>query len=75
ALTLEFTNILNNKNALIINPVTGTAYQDGDAVPTEWRDPKYIDPRDYRSYNTPPTNPARYDAPLHFMLGIALKFR
>ena len=73
--TLELTNILNTKNPLIINPVTGNAYSDGDPVPSESRDPKYLDPRDYRSYGTPPNNPARYDSPFHFVFGIAIKFR
>ncbi len=75
AFTLEMTNILNTKNPLIINPVTGNAYSAGDAVPSEWRDPNFIDPRDYRSFNTPPDNPARFDAPFHFTIGIAIKFR
>ena len=72
--SLEVTNILNTRNTLIVNPVTGTAYQYGDEVPTDWRDPVYLDPRDYRSYNTPPDNPARYDSPRHFLLGLMLKF-
>ncbi len=75
SLTLEVTNILNAKNPLIINPVTGNAYAEGDAVPSEWRDPQFLDPRDYRSYNTPPNNPARYDAPTHFSLGVTIKFQ
>ena len=75
AFSLEVTNILNNKNTLIVNPVTGSAYKNGDAVPSDWRDPNYIDPRDYRSYNAPPDNPARYDARRHFLFGLAIKFR
>jgi hypothetical protein len=71
---LEITNLLNNKNAAIINPATGRAYEYGDPVPTEWRDPKYLDPRDPRSYGLPPDNPARYYEQIHIMLGITFGF-
>lgn len=73
AFTLEVTNLLNNKNAAIINPVTGRAWEPGDAVPSEWRDPAYIDPRDPRSYGTPPENPARYYEQRHILLGLSVK--
>lgn len=74
ALVLEIRNLLNNKNAAIINPVTGAAYESGDDVPTEWRDPRYQDPRDPRSNNIPPDNPARYYEQIHIMLGFSLNF-
>jgi len=74
ALTFELTNALNNKNTAIVNPVTGRAWEYGDPVPTQWRDPVYLDPRDPRSYNTPPDNPARYYEQRHFLLGINIKF-
>ncbi len=73
--SLEVTNLLNNKNAAIINPVTGKAYEYGDPVPTEWRDPLYTDPRDPRSDNIPPDNPARYLAQRHIMLGVSVKIK
>ena len=75
AWTIEITNILNNQNPAIINPVTGRAYQYGDPVPTEWRDPIFNDPRDPRSDNQPPDNPARYMAQRHIMTGISVKFK
>ena len=34
SLSLEVRNLLNNKNGQIINPVTGSAYEYGDDVPT-----------------------------------------
>ncbi len=74
AFTFEITNILNNKNATIINPVTGTAYKPGQNVPTEWQDPRYIDPRDPRSSNLPPFDPSRYSEQRHYMLGVLVKF-
>jgi len=74
AWTIEITNILNNKNSSIINPVTGRAYQAGDDVPTEWRDPRYNDPRDPRSSGTPPSDPSRYLQQRHFMIGFTVQF-
>ena len=75
AWSFEITNLLNNLNASIINPVTGRGYEYGDDVPTEWRDPRYNDPRDPRSDNLPPDNPSRYNAQRHFMTGLIIKFR
>lgn len=74
ALSLEINNALNNKNSVIINPVTGRAWRPGDDVPTEWRDPRYLDPRDSRSYGLPPNNPARYFEQRHLLLGITFRF-
>ena len=45
AWSVEITNLFNNKNAAIVNPVTGKAFKTGDDVPTEWRDARYTDPR------------------------------
>ncbi|TVR77688.1 MAG: TonB-dependent receptor [Chitinophagaceae bacterium] len=73
ALTIEITNALNTKNAAIINPVTGRAYEDGDNVPTEWRDPRFNDPRDPRSGNRPPNDPSRFHPPRNIMLGLAFR--
>lgn len=74
-LTCEVTNALNNRNTAIVNPVTGRAYEYGDDVPTEWRDPRYNDPRDPRSANIPPDNPARYFEGRHILLGLALRIQ
>ncbi|MEZ5015282.1 MAG: TonB-dependent receptor [Chitinophagales bacterium] len=74
AFTLEVTNLLNTLNTAIVNPVTGTAWSYGDPVPSEWRDPSYIDPRDPRSYGTPPDNPARYYEQRHILLGLVWKW-
>lgn len=74
AITFELTNLLNNKNTAIVNPVTGRAYEAGDDVPTEWKDPRYLDPRDPRSSNIPPDNPARYYEQRHFLLGLSMNF-
>ncbi len=71
ALTVEVTNILNSKNTAIVNPVTGRAYETGDDVPSEWRDPRFLDPRDPRSNNVPPDNPARFHEQRHFLIGLS----
>ncbi len=73
AFTIELTNAFNNKNTAIVNPVTGSAWEEGDAVPSEWRDPSFIDPRDPRSFGTPPDNPARYYEQRHLLLGLSFK--
>lgn len=74
AWTLEITNLFNWKNAAIINPVTGTAFQAGQNVPTEWQDPRFIDPRDPRSSGLPPTDPSRFLEQRHYMTGVNFKF-
>ncbi|MBI3141700.1 MAG: TonB-dependent receptor [Bacteroidetes bacterium] len=71
---LEITNVLNNLNAAIVNPITGEAYEYGDNVPSTAQDPRFIDPRDYRSYNLPPNNPARYLPQRHFITGFQFRF-
>lgn len=71
--SLEIRNLLDWKNAQIINPVTGTAYEYGDDVPNTWRDPR-------PQYNGPlesgldPRNPARYLAPRQVLYGIGFRF-
>ncbi len=72
--SLEITNIFNNRNTIIPNPVTGTAYSYGDPVPENLRDPVYDDPRDPRSRNLSPENPARYLQPRHFLTGFGIAF-
>ncbi len=70
---LQITNLFNNQNAAIINPVTGRAYRMGDNVPDSWVDPRYVDPRLGVS-GPPPTNPARFLEQRHIMLGLTFKF-
>jgi len=70
---LQITNLFNNKNASIINPVTGKAYNLGDNVPDSWVDPRFVDPR-LGSAGPPPTNPARFLEQRHIMVGISVKF-
>lgn len=74
AWTFEITNLFNTQNPARINPVTGRAWEPGDSVPTEWRDPSYLDPRDSRSFGTPPDDPSRYLQQRHFMTGIQVQF-
>lgn len=74
AWTFEITNVLNIKNPARINPVTGKAWQPGDPVPSEWRDPSFLDPRDIRSYGTPPDDPSRYMQQRHFLMGLQVRF-
>lgn len=71
-LSMEIRNLLNNKNAQIINPVTGRAYEYGDDVPNTWRDPRpeYNGPQES---GTDPRNPARYLAPTQILFGAALR--
>lgn len=70
---IQITNLFNNKNAAIINPVTGKAYEDGDDVPDTWVDPRFRDPR-LGITGPPPSNPARYLPQRHILTGIAVKF-
>lgn len=70
---IQVTNIFNNKNATIINPVTGRAYSLGDNVPDTWVDSRYRDPR-LGTTGPVPTNPARFMEQRHIMVGVAVKF-
>ncbi|GAB5537056.1 MAG: hypothetical protein Rubg2KO_33050 [Rubricoccaceae bacterium] len=84
--TLEVENLFNQRNSVIINPVTGRAYPDIDPATTDFtalrgnpeydvtgsvRDPRYEDP-DTRGL--PPFNPARYLAPRHIVFGLSYTF-
>lgn len=71
SLSFEVKNLFNNKNAAIINPVTGRAYEAGDPLPNGFRDPNYPDPQDN---GAPPFNPARFLAPRQMMLGVMWSF-
>lgn len=85
---LEISNLLDNRNAAVVNPVTGKGYRtdyptDPAALvalrgnrsfdmPANVRDPRYVDPRN----NSSPAylNPANYLEQRHIMVGIAVNF-
>lgn len=69
--SFEVKNLFNNKNAAIINPVTGRAYEAGDPLPNGFRDPNYPDPQDN---GAPPFNPARFLSPRQMMFGVTWQF-
>jgi outer membrane receptor protein involved in Fe transport len=71
--SVSVTNVLDNLNGIVPNPVTGRAYRYGDPLPSNQRDPMYIDPRDARSYGTPPEDPSRFRAPRQIMFGLNIK--
>jgi outer membrane receptor protein involved in Fe transport len=85
AVTLEITNLFDQDNAIIVNPVTGKAYP-RVAAGTDFttlrdnpdydvlegvRDPRYEDPS---TTGLPPFNPARYLPQRHVMLGLSYRF-
>ena len=70
-LSIEIRNLLNIKNSQIINPITGKAYENGDDVPNEWRDPRYVGPEEN---GVPPTDPSRYLAPRQVLYGVSFRF-
>ena len=70
--SVEIKNIFNDKNAQIINPVTGHAYKQGDNVPVDWEDPRY--PATQTSTVAPPNNPARYMQPRQILYGVSFQF-
>lgn len=70
-LSIEIRNALDNKNAQIVNPVTGTAYENGDPVTNSFRDPRYLGPQENGEL---PNNPARYLAPRQILYGISFRF-
>ncbi len=85
-LTLEVTNLFNQLNSVIINPVTGRAYPDVDAGSTDFtalrgdedfdvvsgvRDLRYEDPT---TSGLPPFNPARFLPQRHVMFGVSYRF-
>ncbi len=74
AWTIEVTNIFDTRNTARVNPVTGRAWQQGDPVPSQWRDPNFPDPRDPRSNGIPPNDPSRFMEQRHIMTGISIKF-
>lgn len=84
--SLEITNLFNQLNSIIVNPVTGKAYPDIDPettdftalrgnsdydVTTSLRDPRYEDPS---TSGLPPFNPARFLPQRHVLLGLSYRF-
>ncbi len=69
--SFEIKNIFNQKNAQIVNPVTGRGYEYGDALPSDQRDPLYPHPQDS---GIPPFDPARYMQPRQIIYGISFEF-
>ncbi|MEQ9104245.1 MAG: TonB-dependent receptor [Rhodothermales bacterium] len=84
--SLAVTNLFNQQNSIIVNPVTGKAYPDIDPnavnmaslrgnpeydVSSGTRDLRYDDPD---SAGLPPLNPARFLPQRHIMLGVAFRF-
>ena len=69
---IEVNNLLDTKNSAIINPVTGKAYEQGDAVPINWNDPNYPDLQ--APISPYPYNPARYLTRRNVKFGISLRF-
>jgi len=69
--SVEVRNLLNWKNGIIINPITGRAYEAGDDVPNEWRDPRYLGPQEG---GVPPNDPSRYLQPRQILYGVTFKF-
>jgi outer membrane receptor protein involved in Fe transport len=71
-ISLEITNLLNSKNAAIINPVTGKAYEYGDPTPNGYNDPLYPDVQ--APLSPFPYNPSRYLTPRQIKLGVAFQY-
>lgn len=69
--SFEVRNLLNNQMTQIVNPTTGRAYEYGDPLPVEDRDPVYPDPT---NNGIPPFDPARYMAPRQLFLGVIFAF-
>ncbi len=72
-LFLEIKNLFDAKNAQIINPVTGDAYENGDDIPRSWNDPRFPD-RSFPISSPFPFNPARYKAPRNIRFGMSVSF-
>lgn len=86
--TLEITNLFNQRNAVIVNPVTGKAYPDvspeyvAENAESLRNNPDYDvpnsnrDPRyeDPRTSGLPPFNPARFLPPRHIVFGLQYRF-
>lgn len=69
--SIEVRNALNHKNAQVINPVTGRAYEPGDPVTNSFRDPRFLGPQERGALAD---DPGRYLAPRQILYGISFKF-
>ncbi len=69
--SLNITNLFDNENSTIINPVTGRAYVYGDPTPNFYNDPLYPD---LQAPITPyPYDPARFLTPRQIKFGVSVK--
>jgi outer membrane receptor protein involved in Fe transport len=71
AVYIEINNLFDNRNAQLINPVTGRAYELGDPVLYSARDPRFPNPQ---QRGITQDNPARYLAPRQVLYGISFSF-
>lgn len=71
-LIMEIKNLFNRKNAQIINPVTGKAYEYGDPLPIDMNDPLY--PNRQWPHDPYPLDPVRYRAPRQILFGFTAEF-
>ncbi|MBP9096590.1 MAG: TonB-dependent receptor, partial [Ignavibacteria bacterium] len=69
---VSITNLFDNKNSTIINPVTGKAYELGDPTPNSYNDPLYPDLQ--APLDPYPYNPARFSTPRQIKFGVSMKF-
>ncbi len=69
---VEVQNLLDNKNSQVINPVTGRAYEYGDATPQSYNDPLY--PQLTGNVSPYPYDPARYKEPRTIRFSLAFRF-
>ncbi|MCA0447705.1 MAG: TonB-dependent receptor [Bacteroidetes bacterium] len=67
-ISLKVTNLFDNKNSTVINPLTGSAYESGDPYPSY--DPLNPHPL-YTNVN--PFNPARYLPQRHIVFGVSVE--
>lgn len=70
--SVSVTNLFNNLNSAIINPVTGKAYEYGDPTPNSYNDPLYPDLQ--APIDPYPYNPARFTSPRQIKFGVSMKF-
>jgi outer membrane receptor protein involved in Fe transport len=70
--SVEVQNLLDRKNAQIVNPATGRAYEYGDPTPSSYNDPLY--PQLTGDISPFPYNPARYLNPRTIRFSLAFRF-
>jgi outer membrane receptor protein involved in Fe transport len=70
--SVQVKNVLDSKNAAIINPVTGRAYEYGDPTPLSWNNPLY--PQLQAPVRAFPFDPSRYLAGRNVIFGLSMKF-